>query len=142
MPARDEQQQVGKIEIVREPRRERVGFQMVHRHERLARDQRQRLARREPDHHPADEPRPGGGGDAVEVRQLHAGLVERAAHDVVEPLDVGARRDFGHDPAIGRVLLDLAVDLVRQDLAAARPAAGPRPRPRFRRRWSRFPERA
>ncbi len=122
VPARDEQQQIGKIEIVREPRRERVGFEMVHGDEGLARHQRQRLAGREPDHHPADEPRPRRRGDAVEVGQLHPRLVEGAAHDVIEPLEMGARRDFGNDAAERRVFLDLAVDLVRQDLAApARP---------------------
>src|SRR4051794_12253076 len=38
---------------------------------------------------------------------------------MVEGLDMGPRRDLGHDAAIGSVLGDLAQDLVRQDRAAS-----------------------
>ena len=46
MAARDEQQQIGKIETAGEPRGQRMGFEMVDGDEGFARRQRQRLARR------------------------------------------------------------------------------------------------
>ena len=79
MPARDEQQQVGIGERgVGQPRRQRVAFQVIDRDQRLAAGHRQRLAGHQTDHHPADQPRPGGGGDAVNVPQLHAGVRQSA----------------------------------------------------------------
>ncbi len=65
VPARDQQKQVGKLDIVGHPRGQRVRLQMIDRHEWLPGDQRQSLARRQPDHDAADQPRPRRGGDSV-----------------------------------------------------------------------------
>ena len=58
MAARDQQQQIGKIEIrIDQPRRQRMAFEMVDRDQRLARGQRQPLAGEQRDHHAADQAR-------------------------------------------------------------------------------------
>ena len=52
-----------------------MAFEMVDRDQRLARRQRQPLAGEQPDHHPADQPRPGGRGDRVDLADRDVGLV-------------------------------------------------------------------
>ena len=47
------------------------------------------------------------------------GVDHRLGDDVVEDLDVGTRRNLGHDPAISGVLGDLREHDIRQDPAVA-----------------------
>ena len=115
--AGDQQQQIGKREFVGEPRRQGMRFEMVDRQERLAACQGQGFRRGQPHHHPADETRPGRRGDPVEIRHVDPGPVERKLDEPVDDFDMGARRDLRHHPAIGRVLGDLAHDLVRENFA-------------------------
>ena len=51
---------------------------MVDGDQRLSARQRQRLAGDQPDHDAADQARPGGGGDRVDVGEGHAGVGQRA----------------------------------------------------------------
>ena len=61
---------------------------------------------------------PGPAAAAIASRSdLHPGPVERSSHKPVDDFDMGARRDLRHHAAIGRVLGDLAHDVVRQDFA-------------------------
>ncbi len=117
--AGDQQQQIGEADAVGEARGQRMGFQMVHRDERLAGGQRDRLRRGEPDDDTADQPRPGRGGDAVEIAQGDAGFRQRALDDAVQHLDMGAGGDFRHHAAIGRMVVDLREHHIRQYLADA-----------------------
>ena len=71
-----------------------------------------------PDDHAADQPGPGGGGDAVEAGEAAPGLLHRLGDDQVERLDMGARRDLRHHAAEGGVLVDLRQHHVGQDPAA------------------------
>src|SRR3546814_7611070 len=72
MPARDEQQQIGEGEVgVGEARAERMALEMIDRDQRLVRGVRERLAGDQPDHHPADQPRPGGRGDRIDVGERY-----------------------------------------------------------------------
>ncbi len=67
---------------------------------------------------PPIRPGPGGGGDGVEIVHAAAGLIKRAADQLVEHFDMRARGDFRHHAAIGRMFGDLAEHSVGQDLAA------------------------
>ncbi len=125
MPARDEQQQIGEFEVrIAQPRRQRMAFEMVDRDQRLARRQRQRLAGDEAHHHPADQPGSRGGGDRVDLRQRHPRLGQRGLDQRRQHLDMRARRDLGHDAAIGPVRRFLARQPVREHGAVARHQRG------------------
>ena len=65
-------------------------FEMVDRDERLVVCEGQRLGGHDAHHHAADQPRPAGRGDGIEIGQADAGLVyvtdARAAGDSVTPV--------------------------------------------------------
>jgi hypothetical protein len=64
VPARDQQQQIRKSNLIGEAGRECMCFEMVDRHEGLAGDQCQCLGRGQAHHHAADEAGAGGCRDA------------------------------------------------------------------------------
>ena len=78
MPARGEENEIGKSDTGGEARGQRVRLEMVDGDERLAAGQRHALARHQPDQHAADEARPGGGRHAVEILGRDARPPERA----------------------------------------------------------------
>ncbi len=108
VPAGHQQQEERIGQVLGQARREGVALQMVHRHQRQAAGQGDRLARRKAHHHPAHQARPGGGGDSVQVREARASVGHGLADDGLDDLDVGAGGDLRHHPAIGGVGLDLA----------------------------------
>ena len=118
VPARDQQHQVGEGDAVGQPRGQRMRLEVVDRDQRLAERRGQRLGRGQPDQHAADQPRPGGRGDGVDIAERQPGLRGGAGDDAVEMADMGARREFGHHAAIGGVLLELAAHDVGEDGAA------------------------
>ena len=69
--------------------------------------ERDRLRRGQPDDDAADQPRPGGGRDAVEVAERNPRLGHGLGDDVVERLDMGAGGDFRHHAAEFGMLADL-----------------------------------
>ena len=79
-------------------------LQMVDRDQRLARGHRQRLGRHQPDHHPADQPRPGGRGNGIDIIQRQPRISQRSGDQGRQPHRMGARGNLRHNPAIGRVL--------------------------------------
>jgi hypothetical protein len=95
-----------------------VGLEVVHGEQGLSRDERQRLRGGEPDEHAADEAGPGRGRDAVDLVEGDPRMAQRTGDEAVDHLHMGAGRDLGHHAAIGRVLRDLAQDLVREDFPA------------------------
>jgi hypothetical protein len=119
MAARDQQQQKGIGDLRPQPRRDRVTLQMIDRHQRQAARQGRRLAEAEAHHHPADQTRSGRRGDPVQTVIAHVRLGHRAARHLGDHLDMAARRDLGHHPAIGRVIVDLAVNDRGQHLGPA-----------------------
>ena len=88
-------------------------FEVVYRDERLAARQGQGFCRGQPHNDAADETRTRRRRDPVEVRQFGPGAVERALHKPINRLDMSPRGNLRHDAAEGRVLGDLAHDLVR-----------------------------
>ena len=80
---------------------------MVDGQERQLAGRRDRLGGHHAYEDAADEPGPGGRGDAVQVIEAHAGVLQRARDQAVDMIEVAARSDFRHDPAIGPVVFQL-----------------------------------
>ena len=125
MAARDQEQQVGKLEPVLgsgsedEARGQRMRLEMVDREERQAMHRRDRLGGDQPDQQAADQTRSGGRGDARELGESQAGFAHDALDQMVEDLDVRPRRDLRHDAAVGGMARQLAVQRL-----GAHPALG------------------
>ena len=66
-----------------------------------------------PDQQRADQPRPLGDGDRVQLRQGAVGLRQRRTANGGDRFDLGARGQLRVDAAIGRVQLDLRGDHLR-----------------------------
>ena len=75
--------------------------------DRLARGQREGLAGHEPDDEAAVEARAGRRGNAGQVLEPDARLIEGGLDQGVQAFDVGAGGDFRHDAAVGAMLVDL-----------------------------------
>ena len=108
MPAGRKQQQIRKADIVREPRGEGMSLKVIDRDEGLSHRQRQRLGGCQPDNHAADQPRPGGGGDSVDIAQIDPRGLQRPRHQPVDHVDMGPCGDLRDDPAISGMRRDLA----------------------------------
>ena len=119
MAAGDQQQQEGVVDVAVEPGRDRVALQVVDGDERQAPGQGDGLAEGQADHHPADEARSGGSGDAAQVGEAEAGLRHRLGDDRIDDLDMGPGGDFRHHAAERGVGGDLAGDDVGQHLDPA-----------------------
>ena len=117
MTARHQQQEIGKRHVFGEAHRKRVALQMIDGEERLVLGEGQRLGGHDAHHHAADQARPAGRGDPVEIGQIELRLSERLDHQPVEPLEMGARGDLGHHAAETAMLGHLAVDDIGQDAA-------------------------
>ena len=114
--AGDQQQQIGKVEPVGEPRRQRVAFEMVDRDAAACpAAAASALAVISPTISPPTRPGPAVAAIASTSAERDAGIGERRLDDAVERLDMGARGDLRHDAAERRMLLDLAEHDVGQD---------------------------
>jgi hypothetical protein len=76
------------------------------------------------DHQAADQARPSGDGDRIELREAEARLAHGLGDDLVQALNVGARSYLRHHAAVGAMLLPLRAHHIRQDAAAAIFSAG------------------
>ena len=108
MAAGNQQQEIGKGAVVGQPRGQRVAFQVIDGQEGQPARKGDRLARHDAHHHPADQPGPAGRRDAVEIAVADAGALHRRRDQAVQRVQMAARRDLGHDAAIGAVLVELA----------------------------------
>ena len=90
---------------------------MVDREQRLAGGKGQRLAGHQPDHHPADQPRPRRCRHRIDIGEPHPGLGQHVRHHRRQPVDMGARRQFGHDAAEGAMRFVLRRDALARDAA-------------------------
>ena len=116
MPARYQQQEIGKSEIaVGQPGGKRVAFEVVDREQRLVRSHRQCLGADQPDHHPADQPGTRGRGNRVDIVEAHLRFAHYLGDHRRQAFRMRARGDFGNDPAIGRVFGFLAGDRLRDN---------------------------
>jgi hypothetical protein len=117
MPAGGKEQAKGKLGRVGEPRRQRVGFEMVDGDQRFLGDERDALGGGEADDDAADQPGAGRRRDAIEHAEACLRLEHRLGDDQVEHFHVGARRDLGNHAAIRRVLGGLRQHDVGKDFA-------------------------
>ena len=115
MPAGDQKQQIGKRDIVGQPRRQRMAFEMIDGNERQIPGCGNGLCRHRTDYHAADQTGPGGRGNPVEIADVEAGLRQRAADNAIQNIEMCARRDFRHDTAKCLVFVILGIDNVRQN---------------------------
>ena len=120
VPARDQQQQERIGRLRPQPRRHRMTFQMVDRDQRQPPRQRRRLAVGQAHHDPADQARPRRRRHAVQRAPVQPGLGHGPTRHAVDHLHMAAGGDFRHHPAIGRMIVDLAVDDAGQHLGARR----------------------
>ena len=94
-----------------------MAFEVVDRQQRLVPGHRQRLGGDQPDHHSTDQPRPRGRRNGVHVGKVQPRIGERCGDQRGDLLDMRARRDFGHYPAVGAVRFVLRGDVLGQDPA-------------------------
>jgi len=66
------------------------------------------LGRHRAHQHPADQPRPAGGGHRLEIPHPKAGFGQRPVHHLVDPRKMRPGGHFGYNPAMPGVILDLA----------------------------------
>lgn len=78
-----------------------MAFEVIDGEQRLVRSHCQRFAAHQPDHHTADQPRPGSRGDRVDIVKTNARLAHHPRDHRGEPLGMGASCDFGNDPPYG-----------------------------------------
>ncbi len=102
-----EKQAIGKRQRAGQPRRQRVGLEMVHRDQRRVVHHRDRLGGGQSHDHAADQAGTGGGGDRRKLRKADAGFFHRRGDDAVEQIDMGARGDLRHHAAERGVFLGL-----------------------------------
>ena len=117
--ARYQQQKIGKADLVDEPRAEGMAFQMVHRVIGNAARRGDGLGGHCADNDPADQARPAGRGDPVEITHGHTGLLHRPPDHTVNGIKMGARGNFGHHTAMRGMHLHLRGDLAGKDGAVA-----------------------
>ena len=90
---------------------------MIDRDEGLVVREGQRLGRHDAHHHAADQPRPAGRGDGVEIGQPDTRFVERLGDQPVDALEMRPRGDLRHHAAETPMLGELAVDCIGQNPA-------------------------
>ena len=113
--AGDQQQEVGKVDCVGQPRGQGMPFEVVDGDKRFGVRRGDRLGGHHADDDAADQSRAACRGDAVEIAERDAGIGHGARDDAVEIVEVGARGDFRHDAAIRPVLVELRQHDVGQD---------------------------
>ena len=78
MPARDQQQQIGKLDFIGQANRQRVGLEMVDREKRLAGGPGEALGHHRADDQTADQARARRSSYPVDLGERDAGFGERA----------------------------------------------------------------
>src|SRR6185503_9797753 len=91
-----------------------------YRDQRLARRERKALARKQRDHHSADESRAGGRGDRVDVAHRYPGVTEHLLDEARQNLDMGAGGNLRYHAAIRLMRRILAYHRLRKDTPVAR----------------------
>ena len=119
MTARDQQQQVREFNRSQQSRRQRMAFEMIDRQQWLAVGQSDGLGHGETNDDAAQQTRSGSRGNAIEFRKPQARLRHGLSHQAIEVIDMGARRNFRDNAAIGRMIFQLRQHDVGEDQRAA-----------------------
>ena len=115
MAAGDQQQQIGEGHLANQAHTQGMPLEMVDRQERQAARRGDGLGGHDADEDAADQPRPGGRRNPVQIAELESRLFEGAGHQGVQMLQVGPGGDLGHHPAEGPVLVELREHQVGMD---------------------------
>ena len=99
MPARDQKQQKRIGDPVCEAGCQRVPLKMVDADQRQARRRRNPLGAHHAREDAANQSRPGGGGHRIQIGERHVRLGQRGLDAVIQPFDMGARRNLRHHAA-------------------------------------------
>ena len=124
MAARDQQQQIRKGHIFAQANRQCMALEVIDGQQRLVVRESQRLGGHDAHHHPADQTRSTGGGNAVKFVEAQSGLVQRLDEESVEAFEMGAGGDLRHDAAEAAMLGELGIDDIGADEAERRPIPG------------------
>ena len=114
--AGNQQQQIRKRDAVREPGGQGMRLQVIDRSKRLLRCPGHPLRGHRADDEAPDQPGASRGGNAVELVDANPGLVERAADQLFDMIEMGPRGDLRHDTAIRLVLGQLCADQIGADV--------------------------
>ena len=117
MPARDQQSQIGEVDRIGQPGGEHMGFEMVDREEREVVRGGDRLAGHRADDDAADQPRPGGRRHPVERIEADPGILHGPRDHPVDRLQMRARGDLRHHPAIVAMGVELVAHHIGEDRA-------------------------
>ena len=101
-----------------------MAFQMIDRDQRLSRRERKPLACKQPDHHSADQSRPGSRGDGIELAGRDPGFGKHSGNQPGKNLDMrpgGDLRDHSAERLVRGVLPD---HCLRKDPAIGRHQRG------------------
>ncbi len=96
-----------------------MSFEMMHAQRRDAQREAQPVGDARADQQRAGKPRTLRIGDAVEVGKRSAGLAQHRLGQRHHPTDVVARRELGHDAAVGFVHRHLRMQRMREQAANA-----------------------
>src|SRR5215469_74136 len=110
MPARHDQREKRERNPLLDERGQDVPLDMVDTDHRLARRLHQALRAHQADQQRADEARPAGHGDTIDVAEGAPGGFYRALNQGHDRDDVIARRELGHDSTVGAVDVVLVGD--------------------------------
>src|SRR5207237_7573876 len=112
MPAGNQEEKIGKGNIISQASRQSVRFEMVNRDKRLVGGPCDALRGHSADNQTANQTRARGGSYAINLCQCDVGRSERAVDYTIKVIEVGPRRDLRHDSAEGRMLDLLPMNLV------------------------------
>ncbi len=107
MATGDQQQQVGEGDIVGQPRRQGMAFQMVDGDEGFALDGGNGLCRHGADNDTADQAWAAGCRDAIQLGKAQAGLRHGSGDQFIEMIEMAAGGHFRHHAAEGAMLIEL-----------------------------------
>ena len=116
MPARNQQHQVRKGNLIGQPGGQRVPRQMVHRHQRQPPRRCEPPRQHDARQHPADQSRSRCHCNRIKPVKPDPGSRKGFFHHSVQPLCMGPRRDFGHNAAECLMQAGLPQHLRRQNL--------------------------
>ena len=101
-----------------------MALEVIDGQQRLVVRESQRLGGHDAHHHPADQTRSTGGGNAVKFVEAQSGLVQRLDEESVEAFEMGAGGDLRHDATEAAMLGELGIDDIGADEAERRSDSG------------------
>ena len=124
MSAGHQQHQIGERHLIGQPRGQRVPRQMVYPDQRQAGRRRQPLGAHDARQHPANQPRPGGHRDGVQIGETDPCFGHGLFDGMVDLFGMGTCCDFGDDTAKIGMQRGLPINHRRQHIGAAHNGGG------------------